>query len=60
MNVKQAAIDELMKLEDEAALREILDHLKRLNHSADSGKDIQSIFERAASQYGNTLKKLAE
>jgi hypothetical protein len=60
--MKVKAMNHLVQLENERAVQEILIHLEKLSQEESEGrsKKIGNLFEEAASQYGNTLKKLAE
>ena len=60
--MKIAAINEITKLDNEKALKEILTHLEKLVKEEIQGRSgkIENIFEEAVAQYGDTLKKLAE
>ena len=60
--MKLVAIKEIAKLEDESAIKEILEHIAKLPKS---DKEVKSInlsqhYETIKSQFGNTLQKLAQ
>lgn len=60
--MKIKAMDYLLHLESEKAITVALTQLENLTkeEKAASEKKMENIFEEASSQYGNTLKKLAE
>ncbi len=60
--MKLAAMNHLIHLENEKAVQEVLSHLESLAKQEGSNRKetIESVFNEAAAQYGNTLKKLAE
>jgi hypothetical protein len=60
--MKLAAMNHLIHLEDEKAIKEVLAHLESLakQESINRVDAIGSVFNEAVAQYGNTLKKLAE
>ena len=60
--MKLAAMNHLIHLEDEKAVQEVLSHLEVLakQEKFNRANKIESVFNEAAEQYGNTLKKLAE
>ena len=55
--MKIKAIEKLAALKDEAAVKEILEHLEKLNAKS---FDADAFFKKASEQYGDVLKKLAE
>ena len=55
--MKIKAIEKLAALKDEAAVKEILEHLEKLNAKS---FDADAFFKTASEQYGDVLKKLAE
>ncbi len=55
--MKVKAIEKLAALQDEAAVKEILEHLEKLNAKK---FDADDFFKKASEQYGDVLKKLAE
>jgi hypothetical protein len=58
--MKLAAINEITKLDNEPAVKEILEHLEKLNSNAKDKFDTDAFFKKAAEQYGDVLQKLAE
>ncbi len=60
--MKVVAINEITKLEDENAIKEILDHLAKFPKDASEVKSINlsQHYENIKSQFGNTLQKLAQ
>ena len=55
--MKVKAIEKLAALQDEAAVKEILEHLEKLNTKK---FDADAFFKKASEQYSDVLKKLAE
>jgi hypothetical protein len=55
--MKVKAIEKLAALQDEAAVKEILEHLEKLNAKK---FDADDFFKKTSEQYGEVLKKLAE
>lgn len=60
--MKVKAVNHLIQLQSEKAIENILMQLEKLaKEEMDSkAKHIDTVFEEAIAQYGNTLKKLAE
>ncbi len=60
--MKLKAINEITKLENEKALKEILEHLSKM--SGESGVDkplnLFQYYDQIKDQYGDTLQKLAQ
>lgn len=57
--MKLAAINEIGKLNDEDALKELLEHLAQLSHK-EKELDLFRHYEKAKEQYGDVLAKLAQ
>jgi len=55
--MKVKAFEKLAALQDEAAVKEILGHLEKLNANK---FDADAFFKKASERYGDVLKKLAE
>jgi hypothetical protein len=55
--MKVKAFEKLAALQDEAAVKEILEHLEKLNAKK---FDTDAFFKKTSEQYGDVLKKLAE
>jgi acetyl-CoA carboxylase beta subunit len=55
--MKIKAIERLTALKDEAAVKEILEHIEKLNAKQ---FDTDKFFKEISKQYGDVLKKLAE
>lgn len=63
MNVaemKLAAISEIGKLKNETAVKEILEHLKKISQEEDAVFDTDIFFSKASHKYGDILQKLAQ
>ena len=60
--MKLVAINEITKLEDENAIKEILDHLAKFPKDVREVKslNLSQHYEAVKSQFGNTLQKLAQ
>lgn len=58
--MKVKAFEKLALLNDEAALKEILEHLDKLKQDEEKKFDTDAFFKKASEQYGDVLKKLAE
>ena len=60
--MKLIAINEITKLENEDAVKEILDHLAKINTASDSTKSLNLFqhYEKIKEQYSTTLQKLAQ
>ena len=60
--MKLLAINEIAKLEDENAIKEILDHIDKLPKFDKEEKklNLSQHYEAIKSQFGNTLQKLAQ
>ena len=60
--MKVVAIKENTNLENESALKEILDHLSKFQSASDESKvlNLSQHYEAVKSQFGNTLQKLAQ
>ncbi len=60
--MKLVAINEISKLESENAVKEILNHIAKLNEESDETKPLNLFqhYDKIKQQYGNTLQKLAQ
>ncbi len=59
--MKIAAINEITKLDNEKALKEILEHLAKLAVPASENVyNLSQHFEEVAGKYGKVLEKLAQ
>jgi hypothetical protein len=60
--MKLVAINEISKLESENAVKEILNHIAKLNEEGDDTKPLNLFqhYDKIKGQYGNTLQKLAQ
>ena len=60
--MKLIAINEISKLENENAVKEILDHLAKINSGTDSTKSMNLFqhYDKIKEQYSSTLQKLAQ
>lgn len=58
--MKLAAIAEISKLKDEAAVKEILEHLVKIAKTDNSDFDAKVFFDKAAEKYDDVLQKLAQ
>lgn len=58
--MKLAAISEISKLDDENAVREILEHLARISKDIKQPFDIDAFFKKASDKYNDVLQKLAK
>ncbi|MBS1509427.1 MAG: hypothetical protein JST86_01200 [Bacteroidetes bacterium] len=58
--MKLAAINEISKLENEAEIKEILDHLAKLSKESHTKFDTSGFFEMASKKYDDILQKLAQ
>ena len=59
--MKLAAINEISKLDNENALREILEHLVKISSSKENKVlNLSKHYDNVKEQYGNVLKKLAQ
>ena len=60
--MKLLAINEIAKLEDENAVKEILDHLAKFIKDDNDVKslNLSQHYEAVKKQFGNTLQKLAQ
>lgn len=62
LELKGIAMEKIAALNSEAILKEVIIHLDKLTAEASSGNTIKvnEIFDKAVSQYGNALEKLAK
>jgi len=59
--MKLAAINEIAKLDNELAVKEILEHLVKLSKSQkDKVYNLSQHFEKISNDYGKVLEKLAK
>ena len=60
--MKLIAINEITKLENENAVKEILEHLAKINTASDSTKSLNLFqhYDKIKEQYSTTLQKLAQ
>jgi hypothetical protein len=58
--MKLAAINEISKLGDEKAVREILEHLAKISNNENNKFDADSFFQKTSEKYDDVLQKLAE
>jgi 3-deoxy-D-manno-octulosonic acid (KDO) 8-phosphate synthase len=58
--MKLAAIAEISKLEDEAAVKEILEHLVKIAKAGNSAFDAKAFFDKSTKKYDDVLQKLAQ
>lgn len=58
--MKLAAIAEISKLNDENAIKEILEHLAKISGEIKQPSDVNDFFKRTSDKYGDVLQKLAQ
>lgn len=58
--MKLAAINEISKLDDEKAVREILAHLAKLSINENNNFDADAFFQKTSEKYDDVLQKLAQ
>lgn len=60
--MKLKAINEITKLENENALKEILEHLSKMTVNPEDEKPLNLFqhYDQIKDQYGDTLQKLAQ
>ena len=60
--MKLIAINEITKLENENAVKEIIEHLAKINKASDSTKSLNLFqhYDKIKDQYSTTLQKLAQ
>ena len=59
--MKLAAINEISKLDDENAIKEILEHLAKISFSKENKVfNLSQHYDKIVAQYGDVLKKLAQ
>ncbi len=58
--MKLAAINQITNLEDENAVKEILEHLAKLKSVAKEKFDADSFFNKSVDKYDDVLRKLAQ
>ena len=58
--LKLAAIAEINKLNDENAVKEILQHLAKISQELEQPFNDDAFFNKASSKYDDVLKKLAK
>jgi len=57
--MKLAAINEIGKLNDEKAVKEILEHLAKISNN-EKKFDTDAFFQKASEKYDDVLQKLAQ
>ncbi|MCH5716963.1 hypothetical protein [Niabella hibiscisoli] len=61
LEMQLAAIKEITKLEDENALREVLEHLAKISSKEEQKPlNLSQHYNKVKEQYGNVLQKLAQ
>ena len=58
--MKLAAIAEISKLNDENAIKQILEHLAKISTEVNQPFDVEAFFKKAAEKYDDVLQKLAQ
>lgn len=58
--MKLAAINEIGKLKNESAVKEILEHLAKISQADDRLFDTEAFFSRVSDKYDDILQKLAQ
>jgi len=58
--MKLAAINQITNMEDENAVKEILEHLTKMKSIAKEKFDADSFFNKSAHKYDDVLSKLAQ
>lgn len=59
--MKLAAINEISKLQSEAAVKEILEHLAKMSFAKENKLlNLSQHYDKVVEQYGSTLQKLAQ
>jgi hypothetical protein len=58
--MKLAAINEISKLDNEAAVKEILEHLAKISKAENAKFDTEAFFDKASKKYDDILQKLAQ
>lgn len=58
--MKLAAINEIGKLYDEKAVKEILEHLAKISNNENKKFDTDVFFQKASEKYDDVLQKLAQ
>ena len=58
--MKLAAINEISKLNNEAAVKEILEHLAKISKTENSKLNAEGFFDKASEKYDDILQKLAQ
>jgi len=59
--MKLAAINEISKLDNEAAVKEILEHLAKLSFAKENKTlNLSQHYDKVVEQYSNVLQKLAQ
>ena len=58
--MKLAAINEISKLDDEKAVKEILVHLVKISNSENKKFNADVFFQKASEKYDDVLQKLAQ
>ncbi len=58
--MKLAAINEIGKLDDEKAVKEILEHLAKISGNENKKFDADAFFQKASEKYDDVLQKLVQ
>jgi hypothetical protein len=58
--IKTSAFEQLAAIHGEKHLQQILDYLTTVAAAEKEGKTMNTIFEKAMTQYGRVLEKLAQ
>jgi hypothetical protein len=58
--MKLAAINQIGKLDDEKAVKEILEHLAKISSNENKKFDTDVFFQKASEKYDDVLQKLAQ
>ncbi|MBK8522550.1 MAG: hypothetical protein WAT20_09480 [Ferruginibacter sp.] len=58
--MKLAAINQIGKLDDEKAVKEILEHLAKISSNENKKFDADVFFQKASEKYDDVLQKLAQ
>jgi cytochrome c553 len=60
LELKGIAMEKIAALNSEAALKEVIAYLENLSSEENKSEKVKQIFDKAVTQYGNALKKLAK
>ena len=58
--MKLAAINEIANLNDEKALKEVLEHLVKISNNENKKFDADIFFQKASEKYDDVLQKLSQ